>query len=88
MKAALRTSFPVPKYIHLGMQSNASTFLKAPRMEKLNLIKNDTAHRSLTPMHVLGRWPRASMAHFHYSLNVEKIFAKSKGKKDIIFCIH
>ena len=39
------------------------------------------AHRSLTSAHVLGRWPRASVAHFHYSLNVETIFAKRKGKK-------
>lgn len=32
-------------------------------------------------MRVLGSCPRTSMAYFHYLPNVEKIFAKSKGKK-------
>lgn len=53
-------------------------------MEKLNLIKNGTIHRSLTPMHVLGSGPRTREAHFHYLPNVGKIFAKSKGEKQTL----
>lgn len=52
-------------------------------MEKLNLIKDDIniVHRSLTLKDVLGRWPRAKVAHFHYSPNVEKILPRAKKKK-------
>lgn len=54
-------------------------------MEELNLIKNDTAYRSLTPKYILGRWPKASLVHFHHSLKVEKILPRAKDKKTSSF---
>lgn len=56
-------------------------FFKSPlRMEKPNLIKKDTVHRSLTPKHAFGKWLRAKVAHFHYSLNAEKMLPRAKKR--------
>lgn len=57
-------------------------FFKSPLgMEKPNLIKKDTVHRSLTPKHAFGKWLRAKVAHFHYSLNVEKMLPRAKKRR-------
>lgn len=50
----------------------------SPGMKKPNLIKNDIVHRSLTPKHVLRRWPRAKVAYFHCFLNVAKMLPRAK----------
>jgi len=54
--------------------------LPPPGMKKPNLIKNDTVHRSLTPKHVLRRWPRVKVAYFHCFLNVAKMLPRTKTR--------